>query len=67
MTIVEALRESRKSGTTYMRVQGGGGFVRWEDGCVYKFEADDLVADDWESVETGIPKLTGGRYEAGCK
>lgn len=64
MTIVEALKESKKSGTTYMRVDGGGGFVRWVDDYVYQFEAEDLIADDWESVETGIPKLTDGKYGA---
>lgn len=64
MTIVEALKESKESGNSYMRVNGGGGFVRWVAGHVYEFEAEDLIADDWESVETGIPKLTGGRYDA---
>lgn len=65
MTIVEALKESKESGTTYMRVRGGGGFIRWEVGCEYVLEAEDLIADDWQSVETGIPELTGGAYEAG--
>jgi len=67
MTIIEALKESKKSGTTYMRVQGGGGFVSWDADCVYSFTVDDLIADDWESVETGIPKLTEGQWEAGTK
>jgi hypothetical protein len=67
MTIVEALKESKESGTTYMRVHGGGGFVRWVAGYVYKFKADDLLADDWEPSETGIPKLTGGRWGAADK
>lgn len=64
MTIVEALKESMQNGTTYMRVRGGGGFVSWAENFVYEFEGEDLIADDWEPVETGIPKLTGGRYEA---
>ena len=64
MTIVEALKESKESGKSYMRVDGGGGFVTWVAGYVYEFEAEDLIADDWELVETGIPKLTGGRYDA---
>lgn len=64
MTIVEALKESRESGQSYMRVKGGGGFVKWDPNWTYKFEAEDLIADDWESVETGIPALTGGRWEA---
>jgi hypothetical protein len=67
VTVVEALKESKESGTTYMRVRGGGGFVRWVEGFVYEFEADDLIADDWEPVETGIPKLTGGRWGAADK
>jgi hypothetical protein len=67
VTIIEALKESKESGRSYMRVRGGGGFVRWVDGFVYEFEADDLIADDWEPVETGIPKLTNGRWEAADK
>jgi hypothetical protein len=63
MTIIEALKESQKSGKSYMRVHGGGGFVRWVSGFLYKFEAEDLIADDWEPVDTGVPKLTGGRWE----
>jgi len=62
MTIIEALTESKESGGSYMRVHGGGGFVCWCDGFVYKFKAEDLIADDWEPVETGIPKLTNGRW-----
>ena len=65
MTVIEALKESRESGISYMRVSGGGGFVRWVDGYMYKFAAEDLIADDWEPVDTGIPKLTGGRWGAG--
>lgn len=64
MTIVEALIESKISGTTYIRVAGGGGFVRWVAEFTYVLDTDDLIADDWEPVETGIPKLTGGKYQA---
>lgn len=64
MTLLEALLVSRENGSTYMRVGGGGGFVRWDDQTVYRFTATDLVADDWENVETGIPKLTKGRWGA---
>jgi hypothetical protein len=64
MTIVEALKESRANGTTYMRVHGGGGFVRWVEDGSYTFDVEDLIADDWESVETGIGTLTDGKYEA---
>jgi hypothetical protein len=64
MTVIEALKLSRENGHSYMRVRGGGGFVSWCDGYTYQFEAEDLVADDWEDVETGIPKLTGGRWQA---
>lgn len=67
MTIIEALKESKESGTTYMRVHGGGGFVRWVENYTYKFDTEDLLADDWEPVESGIPKLTGGRWEAASK
>jgi hypothetical protein len=52
------------SGGTYMRVRGGGGFVSWVEGFTYEFDAEDLIADDWESVETGIAKLTGGKWAA---
>jgi hypothetical protein len=38
--------------------------VRWVEGYTYKFDTEDLLADDWESIETGIPKLTGGRWGA---
>lgn len=63
MTIIEALRISRESGgkLTFMRVRGCGGFCRWVDGFTYHLDGEDLIADDWENVETGIPKLTGGR------
>lgn len=64
MTIVEALIESKTSGTTYMRVAGYGGFVRWVADFTYQFDVDYLIADDWEPVETGIPKLTNGEYRA---
>lgn len=64
MTISEALKESKESGTTYMRVHSSSGFVRWVDGCEYTFVAEALIADDWEPVTTGIPKLTEGRWIA---
>lgn len=64
MTIIEALKESKESGKTYMRVNGGGGFCSYDPEGVYEFDVDDLLADDWESVETGISKLTDGRWEA---
>lgn len=64
MTIIEALKESKESGKSYMRVKGGGGFCRYEPDFLYEFETDDLLADDWECVDTGIPKLTDGRWEA---
>lgn len=66
MTIIEALRLSMASGgrLTFMRPGGGGGFLRWADDCTYELDGEDLIANDWESVETGIPKLTGGRWDA---
>jgi hypothetical protein len=66
MTIIEALKLSKKSGgkKTYMRVHGGGGFCTYVEGYTYTFEVNDLLADDWEDVTTGIPKLTGGRWNA---
>lgn len=67
MTICDALRLSKESGgkLTFMRVHGGGGFCRWVAGTVFELDGEDLITDDWEDVETGIPKLTGGRYGAG--
>lgn len=64
MTLREALLDSKKTGKTYMSVEHSGGFVSWDDETMYKFSAEQLVADDWESVQTGIPKLTNGRWGA---
>jgi hypothetical protein len=66
MTIIEVLTESKASGgkKAFMRPNCSGGFVRWVDGFTYEFTADDLMADDWEDVGSGIPKLTGGRWGA---
>ena len=64
MTIIEALKRSRRTGQTFMRVKGGGGFVNWSPDFVYKFHAEDLVADDWEGVDTGIPRLTSDRWKS---
>jgi hypothetical protein len=65
MTIIEALRESKASGRSYMRPNASGGFCRYVAGYEYRFDAEDLIADDWELVDTGIPKLTGGRWGSG--
>ena len=67
MTIIEALKESKESGKSYMRACGSGGFARWAEGYTYKLDTEDLLADDWEPMETGISKLTGGRWGAASK
>jgi len=64
MTIIEALTLSKKNGRAYMRVRGGAGFVQWAEGYTYRLTTEDLLADNWEDVATGIPKLTGGRWSA---
>lgn len=54
MTIVEALKLSRASDETgeeahsFMRVKGGGGFVRWWPGWTYELAAE---AGEWIVVE----------------
>ncbi len=62
LTLVEALRESKASGTRYMRPSGGG-WYRYHEGWVYKIPVEDLIADDWETIATAIPKITGGAWE----
>lgn len=50
MTIVEALKISKERGTTFRRASGGG-WIRYDPktpNWVYKFNYEDLVADDWE-------------------
>lgn len=63
MTLREALVDSKETGNTFVSSTGGG-FVRWCDETVYEFTAEQLVADDWEDVKTGIPRMTGGRWRA---
>jgi len=64
VTLRDVLLESRTNGRTFMRPSGSGGFVTWCDETVYEFTAEDMVADDWVTVEIGIPLLTGGRFSA---
>lgn len=63
MTIIEALRLSKESNgrRAYMRPSASGGFCRWVDGFSYRLAGIDLLADDWEDMETGIQKWTGAK------
>lgn len=62
MTLRDALLESKRTGEVFMRIKFSGWFISWHDEAIYKFSADDIVADDWVSVGEGIPKLTDGRW-----
>jgi hypothetical protein len=68
MTILEALKRSRMTGQTFMRVKGGGGFVSWSwsPDFVYKFRTEDLIADDWEAVRLNTPVTWSAAGSAGA-
>jgi len=62
MTILEALRLSKETGRSFTRTRSK--FVQWDPAWTYRFTGEELLADDWEDVETFIPKLTGGCWGA---
>jgi hypothetical protein len=66
MTIVEALRISRKLGGDVVRRYGAPSVsYSWHDDCDFVIDCEDLVADDWEVViqdrttETPVPICCG--------
>lgn len=58
MTIIEALRRSKETGRTYARPKSGGGFCRYVANFTYELKVDDLLADDWECLASGLPNAT---------
>lgn len=62
MTLLEALRSSKETGRMFTR--DGSAFTKYDADWTYELTADEILADDWEDVETYIPRLTNGRYEA---
>ena len=48
MTIVEALKRSKETGGAYTR--NGSMWVKWKDEYCYKFDAQELIADDWTEI-----------------
>jgi hypothetical protein len=60
--IIEALKLSKETGRSFVR--RGSKWVQWDSNWTYQFTGEELLADDWEDVETYIPKLTGGRWSA---
>ena len=48
MNLVEALRDSKETGRTYVRASDlGSGWLKWYEPWEYKFSNDDILADDW--------------------
>lgn len=62
MTIIEALKISKETGRSFTRK--GSFFTKWDPDWTYKLTGEELLADDWEDVETFIPKLTSGCWGA---
>lgn len=62
MTSIEALSKSKADGEAYQRASGSE-WIRYDEGHVYKFSADDLLATDWEPL-AGQAFGVGGRWVA---
>jgi hypothetical protein len=62
VTIIEALKISKETGRSFAR--HGSSFTKWDPDWTYELTGEELLANDWEDVETFIPKLTGGRWGA---
>lgn len=62
LTACEALILSKKDGSSFVRK--GSKFMQWDDTWQYRFDPEEMIATDWENVETYIPRLTNGRWGA---
>ena len=53
MNITEAMRKSQRSGRDYCResIGTGAGWLSYDADRSYSLTADDLLAEDWISVE----------------
>ena len=48
MLLSEALLESKANGKAYVRESGlWHGWIRWVADWTYKFDGENLIADDW--------------------
>jgi hypothetical protein len=60
MTFIEALSRSKADGEAYQRTSGSE-WIRYDPGHIYKFDASDLLATDWESL---AGQVRNGRWVA---
>lgn len=60
LTVYDALWLAKTQDRSFSR--RGSKFLSWDDTWTYKFDPEEMLATDWEDVETFIPKLTSGRW-----